>query len=240
MKGVKSMVQSSTVARADAAPVLHLDRVDLRLKSGAGDVHVLKDITLSLPPAATVSITGPSGSGKTTLLMVLGGLEKPDSGTVTVAGRSLSGLDEDALASFRRDNIGIIFQGFHLIPSMTALENVAVPLEFAGYKDAFARAAEALAAVGLKDRVHHYPGQLSGGEQQRVAIARAFVTAPRVILADEPTGNLDPETAESVFQMMVETIRTKNIGALIVTHNHELAARMDRVLTLKNGVIVQA
>ncbi len=164
--------------------ILKLDHVDLHLKSEAGSVHILKDVSLDLPASKTVGVMGPSGSGKTTLLMVLGGLEKPTSGTVEVAGTTLGGLSEDALAIFRRDNIGIVFQNFHLIPTMTALENVAIPLEFAGHKDAFKKAAEALAAVGLEARVKHYPGQLSGGEQQRVAIARAFVTTPRLILAD--------------------------------------------------------
>src|ERR1035437_9488989 len=182
--------------------ILKLDHVDLHLKSEAGSVHILKDISLTLPPAKTVGIMGPSGSGKTTLLMVLGGLEKPTSGAVEVADTPLGGLSEDALATFRRDNIGIVFQNFHLIPTMTALENVAIPLEFAGHKDAFKKAEEALAAVGLKERIKHYPGQLSGGEQQRVAIARAFVAAPRLILADEPTGNLDAETGKKVMDLM--------------------------------------
>ncbi|HEX2753440.1 MAG TPA: ABC transporter ATP-binding protein, partial [Alphaproteobacteria bacterium] len=169
---------------SNPSPLLQLDSVDLHMPSGAGDVHILKNITLGLPAAKTVSIVGPSGSGKTTLLMVLGGLEKPTTGKVTVAARDLTDLDEDALAAFRRDNIGIIFQSFHLIPAMTALENVAVPLEFAGVKDAFGRARAALDAVGLGHRTTHYPSQLSGGEQQRVAIARAFAPAPRLILAD--------------------------------------------------------
>ena len=217
--------------------ILKLDHVDLHLKSEAGSVHILKDISLSLPPSKTVSIVGPSGSGKTTLLMVLGGLEKPTSGTVEVAGTILNGLSEDALAVFRRDNIGIVFQGFHLIPTMTALENVAIPLEFAGHKDAFQKAAEALDSVGLKERVKHYPGQLSGGEQQRVAIARAFVTTPRLILADEPTGNLDVETGKKVMDLMFEMTRKNGTTLILVTHDPLLAEKCDIAVKIRDGRI---
>lgn len=180
---------------------------------------------------------GPSGSGKTTLLMVLAGLEKPTSGTVEVAGTELGGLSEDDLATFRRDNIGIVFQNFHLIPTMTALENVAIPLEFAGHEDAFKNAGEALAAVGLSERVKHYPGQLSGGEQQRVAIARAFVTTPRLILADEPTGNLDIETGKKVMDMMFEMTRIHGTTLLLVTHDPVLAKGCDIMVNILDGRI---
>jgi len=214
--------------------LVQLERVDLHMPSGAGDVHILRDISLDLPAARTVSIVGPSGSGKTTLLMVLGGLEKPTSGRIRVGGRELTGLDEDALAAFRRDNIGIIFQSFHLIPSMTALENVAVPLEFAGSPDAFKRAEEALKAVGLDHRLTHYPGQLSGGEQQRVAIA------PRLILADEPTGNLDLDTGRKVIDLMFDMTRKHGTTLVLVTHDAQLAARCDVKISIRDGKIHSA
>ena len=220
-------------------PILKLDHVDLHLKNEAHSVHILKDISLELPSAKTVGIMGPSGSDKTTLLMVLGGLEKPTTGTVEVAGTALGGLSEDALATFRRDNIGIVFQNFHLIPTMTALENVAIPLEFAGAKDAFKKAEDALAAVGLKDRVMHYPGQLSGGEQQRVAIARAFVTTPRLILADEPTGNLDADTGRKVMELMFDMTRKHGTTLILVTHDAALAATCDVLVKLKDGTVIQ-
>jgi putative ABC transport system ATP-binding protein len=218
--------------------ILKLDRVDLHLKSEAGNVHILKDISLDLPASKTVGVMGPSGSGKTTLLMVLGGLEKPTSGTVEVAGTKLGGLTEDALATFRRDNIGIVFQNFHLIPTMTALENVAIPLEFAGHKEAFKKAEEALTAVGLKERIKHYPGQLSGGEQQRVAIARAFVTTPRLILADEPTGNLDAETGKKVMALMFDMTRKHGTTLILVTHDASLAATCDVQVKLRDGKVL--
>jgi putative ABC transport system ATP-binding protein len=220
--------------------ILTLERVNLSLMSEAGNVHILKDITLSLPPSQTVSIMGPSGSGKTTLLMVLGGLERPTSGAVNVAGRDLGGLDEDGLAEFRRDNIGIVFQNFHLIPTMTALENVAVPLEFAGNRDAFKIAEDALIAVGLGHRLTHYPGQLSGGEQQRVAVARAFAPKPRLVLADEPTGNLDAATGKTVMEMMFTMTRANNATLVLVTHDATLADKCDRTLHIKDGQIQDA
>ncbi|MBU6475870.1 MAG: ABC transporter ATP-binding protein [Alphaproteobacteria bacterium] len=220
-------------------PILKLDHVDLHLKSEAGLVHILKDISLELPGAKTVGIMGPSGSGKTTLLMVLGGLEKPTAGTVEVAGTALNGMDEDALATFRRDHIGIVFQNFHLIPTMTALENVAIPLEFAGAENAFGKAEEALDAVGLKARVKHYPGQLSGGEQQRVAIARAFVARPRLILADEPTGNLDAETGQKVMRLMFDMTKKHGTTLILVTHDERLAESCDMQVRLRDGMVLQ-
>ncbi|MDF3024956.1 MAG: transporter [Alphaproteobacteria bacterium] len=220
--------------------ILTLESVRLSLASEAGLVHILKDISLTLPASQTVSIMGPSGSGKTTLLMVLGGLERPTSGSVTVAGRDLGGLDEDGLAEFRRDNIGIVFQNFHLIPTMTALENVAVPLEFAGNKDAFKIAEDALRAVGLGHRLTHYPGQLSGGEQQRVAVARAFAPKPRLVLADEPTGNLDADTGKTVMEMMFNMTRANNATLVLVTHDAALADKCDRTLHIKDGKIQDA
>ena len=222
---------------SESAHILNINHIDLHLKSEAGNVHILKDISLSLPSSKTVSIMGPSGSGKTTLLMVLAGLEKPTSGTVEVAGTELGGLSEDDLATFRRDNIGIVFQNFHLIPTMTALENVAIPLEFAGHKDAFKNAEEALAAVGLSERIKHYPSQLSGGEQQRVAIARAFVTTPRLILADEPTGNLDIETGKKIMDMMFDMTRKHGTTLLLVTHDPVLAGGCDIMVNIRDGRI---
>lgn len=221
------------------AAILDLSHIDLTLSSDAGPVHILKDITLSLPAGKTVSITGPSGSGKTTLLMILGGLERPTSGSVTVAGQPLQGLGEDQLATFRRDNIGIVFQNFHLIPTMTALENVAVPLEFAGAADAFDRARAALEAVGLAHRTTHYPGQLSGGEQQRVAVARAFVTNPRLILADEPTGNLDAATGKSVMQTLFDLTRRNHSTLILITHDETLAAQCDLSVRIRDGKIAE-
>ena len=218
--------------------ILNLEAVDLTLQSEAGMVHILKNVSLDLPAGKTVSITGPSGSGKTTLLMILGGLERPSSGKVTVAGRDLNALDEDGLAAFRRDNIGIIFQNFHLIPTMTALENVAVPLEFAGAKDAFARAEAALTQVGLGHRLRHYPGQLSGGEQQRVAIARAFAPAPRLILADEPTGNLDAETGKIVTKLLFDLTKQNGTTLVLITHDSALAASCDLTVKIADGRIL--
>jgi putative ABC transport system ATP-binding protein len=232
------MTATSGSIPAPAPDVLvQLEKVDLHMPSGAGDVHILRGISLDLPAARTVSIVGPSGSGKTTLLMVLGGLEKPTGGQIRVGGHELTGLDEDALAAFRRDNIGIIFQSFHLIPSMTALENVAVPLEFAASPDAFQKAEAALEAVGLGHRLTHYPGQLSGGEQQRVAVARAFVTAPRLILADEPTGNLDHDTGQKVIDLMFDLTRRNGTTLVLVTHDTQLAASCDVQVSIRDGRI---
>lgn len=200
-------------------------------------MHILKNISLDLPAGKTVSVVGPSGSGKTTLLMVIGGLEKPTSGTVEVAGKRLEALNEDALATFRRDNIGIVFQNFHLIPTMTALENVAIPLEFAGRKDAFKKAEEALAAVGLANRIKHYPGQLSGGEQQRVAVARAFAPSPKLLLADEPTGNLDVDTGRKVMDLLFDMTRKNASTLILVTHDPVLAARCDMTVNISDGRI---
>jgi len=217
--------------------ILTLENINLHLKSEAGEIHILKNISLDLPEGKTVSVIGPSGSGKTTLLMVLGGLEQPNSGKITVVGHNLKSLSEDELAVFRRDNIGIVFQNFHLIPTMTALENVAIPLEFAGRADAFKIAHEALHAVGLESRIKHYPGQLSGGEQQRVAIARAFATKPKLILADEPTGNLDAKTGERVMNLLFTLCRENKTTLLLVTHDLGLAEQCDVNIHIKDGKI---
>jgi putative ABC transport system ATP-binding protein len=180
---------------------------------------------------------GPSGSGKSTLLMVIAGLERADSGSIVVAGQDLTRLDEDALARFRGGNIGIVFQSFHLIPTMTAIENVAVPLELAGADDAFERAEHELASVGLKDRLHHYPTQLSGGEQQRVALARALAPNPFILVADEPTGNLDETTGQQVIELLFAGHRTRGTTLVLVTHDPGLAARCDRVVRMRSGRI---
>src|SRR5512142_487761 len=184
------------------APAISLAGVNLSLGHGAARVHILKDIDLNIGTGEAVGLVGPSGSGKSTLLMVMAGLERPDTGTVTVAGEDLRRLDEDALARFRGRQVGIVFQSFHLIPTMTALENVAVPLELAGVADAQERARDELAAMGLADRLQHYPAELSGGEQQRVAVARALAPNPAILVADEPTGNLDEDTGKQIIELL--------------------------------------
>jgi putative ABC transport system ATP-binding protein len=222
-----------------AEPAVELENVHLSLGRGAARVHILKGLSLRIARGETVGLVGPSGSGKSTLLMVLAGLERPDSGAVRVAGRSLEALGEDGLARFRGENIGIVFQSFHLIPTMTALENVAIPLELAGAPDAFSRAALELEAVGLKDRSRHYPAQLSGGEQQRVALARALAPNPAILVADEPTGNLDAATGESIIALLFALRRDRGSTLVLVTHDAELAARCDRTIQLNSGRIEQ-
>ena len=217
--------------------VIELIDIDLTLGAGAARVHVLKNLTLNIARGETIGLVGPSGSGKSTVLMTLAGLERPDSGAVRVDGRDLTKLDEDALARFRGENIGIVFQSFQLIPTMTALENVAAPLELAGRGDAFARAAEELAAVGLGERLSHYPRQLSGGEQQRVALARALATDPLILAADEPTGNLDSDTGAAIIDLIFEQKARRGSTLVLVTHDASLAARCDRVVRLRSGRI---
>lgn len=212
--------------------------VKLTLASAAGAVDILRGVDLTLHEGEAVGIVGPSGSGKSTMMSIIAGLEKPTAGAVTVAGHDLAALDEDGLALFRRAHVGIVFQSFHLIPTMTALENVAVPLELAGADDAFAHAAEALAAVGLDHRTGHHPVQLSGGEQQRVALARAFVGEPDLILADEPTGNLDGETGRAIIDSLFSIRADKNTALLLITHEERLAARCDRVLRMTDGLLM--
>ena len=212
-----------------------LSAVNLSLGSGANRVHILKDIALNIGRGEAVSLLGPSGSGKSTLLMVMAGLERPDNGSVLVAGADLGRLNEDELARFRGANIGIVFQAFHLIPTMTALENVAVPLELSGTRDAFSRAKSELAAVGLSDRVDHYPAQLSGGEQQRVAIARALAPNPAILVADEPTGNLDEMTGSHIIELLFRGKEQHRTTLVLVTHDAALATRCDRVLHMHSG-----
>jgi putative ABC transport system ATP-binding protein len=214
-----------------------LDNIDLSLGRGAARVHILKGISLEIERGEAVGLVGPSGSGKSTLLMTMAGLEQPDSGRVTVDGTDLSGLDEDQLARFRGRRIGIVFQSFHLVPTMTALENVALPLELADDLDAFERAAAELEAVGLGERFHHYPAQLSGGEQQRVAIARAVAPNPAILVADEPTGNLDDATGESIVDLLFALKRDRGATLVLVTHDPSLARRCDRMVRLRSGRI---
>ena len=204
----------------------------------AGRVNILKGVDLRIGASEVVGVVGPSGSGKTSLLMLLAGLDRATGGTLTVAGRELAGMDEDALARFRRDEVGIVFQSFHLVPTMTALENVAMPLEFAGDEHAFTRAEAALVSVGLGHRIGHYPGQLSGGEQQRVAVARAFVALPKLILADEPTGNLDRATGQAVMDLLFDLREKYGTTLVLITHDPALAAKCDRVLRMEDGRLV--
>ena len=219
------------------APLIRARDLSLKVVAAGGEVNILRGIDLDVGRGEAVGIVGPSGSGKTSLLMLLAGLERPSGGTLTVGGAELGRLDEDALARFRRDNLGIVFQAFHLIPTMTALENVAVPLEFAGKPDAFERAGKALARVGLGHRLDHYPGQLSGGEQQRVALARAVVAEPSLLLADEPTGNLDSATGLMVMDLLFEIRAQLGTTLLLITHDKTLAARCERQLSMGDGVV---
>ncbi len=228
-----------TTSLHPGGPLVMLDDVHLTLGSAAGPVNILRGISLEIGAGEMVSIVGPSGSGKSTLMMVLGGLERPSSGRVRVDGVDLGGLGEDALARLRRVRVGIVFQSFHLLPTMTALENVAIPLELGGRTDAFAAAEQALATVGLAHRLTHYPGQLSGGEQQRVAIARAFIAGPKLLLADEPTGNLDGNTGQFVIDCLFEQQARHGTTLLLVTHDPAIAERCERQIRLMDGRIVE-
>ena len=218
-------------------PVISLDDIHLTLGEGASEVHVLRGISLDVASGTSVGVVGPSGSGKSTLLMVMAGLERVDSGKVALAGEDFSKLDEDGLAAFRGRNIGIVFQSFHLIPNMTALENVAVPLELAGDADAFSKAKQELTAVGLGKRLTHYPSQMSGGEQQRVAMARALAPSPKILVADEPTGNLDEETGSQITELLFSKQRERGMTLVLVTHDPSLAAQCDITLQVRAGEI---
>ncbi|MCX8999328.1 ABC transporter ATP-binding protein [Rhizobiaceae bacterium BDR2-2] len=217
--------------------IIELRKADLTLGSQAAAVHVLRGIDLSIRAGEAAGIVGPSGSGKSTLLMVLAGLERLDSGEIVIDGAPLHTFSEDALADFRGRNIGIVFQSFHLIANMTALENVAVPLELANIADPFAIAENELRAVGLGERLHHYPGQLSGGEQQRVAIARALAPSPKVLIADEPTGNLDTETGRQIADLLFSKQAERGMTLVLVTHDPSLAARCSRQIGVRSGHI---
>lgn len=224
---------SNTSAKTSLA--IELDDVRLTLSSDAGDVNILRGINVKINRGETIGLVGPSGSGKTSLLMVMAGLESASSGRVCVAGQDITRLSEDKLALFRRQHTGIVFQNFHLVPTMTALENVALPLEFAGRANAFEAARAQLDAVGLAHRLTHYPAQLSGGEQQRVALARAFVTEPTLLLADEPTGNLDGHTGEAVMDLLFDLHRRKGTTLVLITHAPDLAKRCSRTLAMADG-----
>ena len=232
-----SMDAPNAVAAAETAapPLIRARSLSLTVPSAAGPVNILRGIDLDIASGETVALLGPSGSGKTSLLMLLAGLERPSAGQIQLAGHDLTGLGEDALARLRRTHIGIVFQAFHLIPTMTALENVAVPLELAHRADARARARASLEAVGLGHRLTHLPSQLSGGEQQRVAIARAFSAAPRLILADEPTGNLDQATGRDIISLLFAEQHAHGTTLLLVTHDPALASRCQRRLHLADG-----
>lgn len=219
------------------AAMISLDTVCLSMPSRAGQVDILNDMSLDIAPGETVAMLGPSGAGKTTAMMVMAGLENVTSGKVVVAGHDLAARDEDALARIRRDHIGIIFQAFRLIPSMTALENTAIPLELDGDAEAFAKAEAALVDVGLGHRLDHFPDQLSGGEQQRVAIARAIVTGPQILLADEPTGNLDQATGTEIMELLIKTANRYNTALVLITHDEKLATQCNRIIRIADGRI---
>lgn len=209
----------------------------MTLTAATQRINVLRGISLTIARGESVSIVGPSGAGKSTLMMITAGLTRATSGNVTIAGEQLTRMNEDALARFRQKHVGIVFQSFRLVPTMTARENVALPLELARDHDAFAKADEALAAVGLKERVHHRPDQLSGGEQQRVALARAVVARPSLLLADEPTGNLDESTGHRIVELLFALQKQHGMTLVIVTHDNELAAKCDRAISMRDGAL---
>jgi len=219
---------------------VHLKNVTLSLNNTAGEVKILRGLSFDIEKGEAVGIIGPSGGGKSTMMMVVAGLERISSGIIKTAGIDLTSLDEDELARFRRDNIGIVFQDFHLIPTMTAHENVAVPLEFSGNINASDLAREQLNAVGLDHRLTHYPSQLSGGEQQRVALARAFAVRPKILLADEPTGNLDGITGKAVMDLLFKLQATTSTTLILVSHDPMLADRCDRIITLADGRVIES
>jgi putative ABC transport system ATP-binding protein len=223
-----------------AQPVIALDKIHITLGNGASEVHVLKGLSLNIARGQSAGIVGPSGSGKSTLLMVMAGLERVDQGSVEIAGTNLGGMSEDQIATFRGRNIGIVFQSFHLIPNMTALENVAVPMELAGDPEAFAKAKAELEAVGLGSRLTHYPGELSGGEQQRVAMARALAPNPAILIADEPTGNLDSVTGKQIADLLFAKQLERGMTLVLVTHDRDLAARCQRQIAIRAGEIDEA
>jgi putative ABC transport system ATP-binding protein len=235
-------VRNGTTSETTAATTAMLDLRDVRLtlESGAGEVNILRGVDLVVPRGQTVAVLGPSGSGKSSLLMVAAGIERASAGRVVIAGTDITALGEDGRAAFRQHHIGVVFQAFHLVPAMTALENVMVPMEIAGARDAAKRARVALASVGLDHRLHHYPTQLSGGEQQRVALARAFAVEPELVLADEPTGNLDGETGHAVADLLFGMSRDRGTTLLLVTHDPELATRCGRIMNMHDGRLEEA
>nr|WP_083854602.1 ABC transporter ATP-binding protein [Pseudoroseomonas cervicalis] len=240
---IPSPALSPAAAPPEAVPrgasLIEARGLSLKVEAAGGQVNILRGVDLTLQRGEAVGLVGPSGSGKTSLLMLLAGLERPSGGSLRVAGQDLTKLDEDGLARFRREHLGIVFQAFHLVPTMTALENVAVPLEFAGRADAFERARAALGRVGLGHRLDHYPGQLSGGEQQRVALARAVVGEPSLLLADEPTGNLDQATGQAVMDLLFGLRDELGTTLLLITHDPVLAARCGRRLRMADGQLAE-
>ena len=235
---IEPKIMSNTPPPSSQTPVIALEDAHLSLGSDAASVHILKGISLHIDAGESVGILGPSGAGKTSLLMILAGLETLSNGQISLDGTDITGLDEDRLAALRRDLVGIVFQAFRLIPSLTALQNVTIPLEIAGRDDADDMAKAALQSVGLAHRLSHLPDQMSGGEQQRVAIARAMVAKPRILLADEPTGNLDSVTGEKVIKSLFQSAADANAALVLVTHDANLAAQCSRVLHIEDGVIV--
>ncbi len=230
-------MSNKSLKNINTTPVADLKNVHVRLSSRAGQVHILRGVNLQIGPGEQIGLVGPSGSGKSTLMMIMAGLERPTSGSVIMAGRDFSGLSEDGLADFRRDQLGIVFQSFHLVPTMTALENVALPLELAHDPEAFAKASEILNEVGLSTRLDHYPVQLSGGEQQRVALARALVASPPVLLADEPTGNLDQTTGHQIMDLIFRLTEARGTTMFLITHDVALAKRCQRVMHMRDGIL---
>ena len=219
------------------SPVISLNDMNLTLSGNAGSVDILKGISLTVQKGETLGLIGPSGSGKSSLLMIMAGLENASSGAVSVMDNDLTTMNEDHMARFRRDHMGVVFQSFHLIPTMTALENVATPLELAGDREAFSKAEAELRAVGLGERLDHYPAQMSGGEQQRVALARAAAPRPEILLADEPTGNLDSQNGQAIMEMLFDLRDRHGSTLVLVTHDKGLAARCDRIIQLSDGKI---
>jgi putative ABC transport system ATP-binding protein len=231
----QDLMTPSLALSQSAPPSIRLQNVSLTLAGPAGPVNILRDVALEVAPGEALGLVGPSGSGKSSLLMLMAGLERATAGEVVVDGFDYRGQSEDRLARFRRESMGIVFQSFHLMATMTALENVAIPLELAGRPDALAAAKAQLERVGLGHRLGHYPGQLSGGEQQRVALARAFAMRPRILLADEPTGNLDQTTGHAIIELLFALQREVGASLVLITHDPELAARCDRVIALRDG-----
>jgi putative ABC transport system ATP-binding protein len=237
MDAIVSDLPLAAAPKAAGESLIAVRDLSFTVASAAGQVNILKGVTFSVAAGEAVGIVGPSGSGKSTLMMLMGGLDRATAGTIRVAGHDLTGMDEDGLARFRRDHVGIVFQAFHLVPTMTAAENVALPLEFGGGAEALPRAREALSRVGLGHRTRHYPAQLSGGEQQRVALARAIVARPAIILADEPTGNLDGTTGSSVMDLLFGLRVELGTTLLLITHDPRLAERCGRVIAIADGRI---
>jgi putative ABC transport system ATP-binding protein len=218
--------------------MITLSNLTKTVRSGAEDLTILSDVSIAIPEGQFVALTGASGSGKSTLLGLIAGLDAPTTGKITIDGDEITSMGEDGLAKIRSEKIGFVFQSFHLIPSLTAFENVLIPMEIIGAPNAKARAGELLDEVGLSDRGHHYPSELSGGEQQRVAIARAFANQPRILLADEPTGNLDSKNGHHIFQLMEDLHRQRNITLVLVTHDPGLAAKAQRQVVLRDGLVI--